>query len=150
MTSIEDSILIHAPAQRIYALASATERWPEILPHYRYVRVLSGNGSERTVQMAARRGAIPVSWTAEQRNDPATPAIYFRHVRGWTKGMDVVWRFAEGPNGTSVSIVHDFSFHFPIAARFLEKYVVCGYFVHGIAARTLRCMKRLAEEGRDG
>lgn len=150
MTSVENTIFIQAPAQRIYALASATERWPEILPHYRYVHVLSGNGRERTVEMAARRGAIPVSWTAEQRNDPATPAIYFRHVRGWTKGMDVVWRFEEAAGGTKVTIAHDLAFQFPIAARLLEKYVVCGYFVHGIAARTLRCMKRLAEDGHDG
>jgi hypothetical protein len=61
--------------------------------------------------------------------------------------MDVVWHFAEDDDGTTVSIVHDLSFRFPIAAPVLEKYVVCGYFVHGIATRTLRRMKQLAESG---
>jgi ribosome-associated toxin RatA of RatAB toxin-antitoxin module len=148
MTSITNSIRIDAPAKRIYELASATERWPEILPHYRYVRVLAQDGANRTVEMGARRGAIPVRWTAEQRNDPVLPAIYFRHVRGWTRGMDVVWHFAEDNGGTTVSIVHDLAFQFPIAADMVGKYVVCGYFVHGIATRTLRRMKELAE--RDG
>lgn len=147
MTSITNSIRIHAPAKRIYELASATERWPELLPHYRYVRVLAEDGMYRTVEMAARRGAIPVRWTAEQRNDPVLPAIYFRHVRGWTCGMDVVWHFVEDGDATTVSIVHDITFQFPIAAAALEKYVVCGYFVHGIATRTLSRMKQLAENG---
>lgn len=145
MTSITNSIRIHAPAKQIYDLASATERWPELLPHYRYVRVLSQDGAHRTVEMAARRGAIPVRWTAEQRNDPVLPAIYFRHVRGWTRGMDVAWHFVEDKDGTTVSIVHDLSFQFPIASEVLGKYVVCGYFVDAIATRTLRRMKELAE-----
>ena len=147
MTSITNSIRIQASAQRIYALASATERWPELLPHYRYVRVLSSDGAYRTVEMGARRGAIPVRWTAEQRNDPVLPAVYFRHIGGWTRGMDVVWHFAEDDGGTTVSIVHDLDFQFPVAAGMLERYVVCGYFVHGIATRTLNCMKTLAEGG---
>jgi hypothetical protein len=46
-----------------------------------------------------------------------------------------------------VSIEHDLDFQFPIAAGALEKYVVCGYFVHGIATRTLQRMKQLAETG---
>lgn len=145
MTSMTNSIRIHAPAKRIYELASATERWPELLPHYRYVHVLESEGAHRTVEMAARRGAIPVRWTAEQRNDPVLPAIYFRHVRGWTRGMDVVWHFEEDNDGTTVSIVHDVTFQFPIAAAALEKYVVCRYFIHGIAMRTLSRMKQLAE-----
>lgn len=149
MTSITNSIRISAPAQRIYEVASATERWPALLPHYRYVRLLSNEGSYRTVEMAARRGAIPVKWTAEQRNDPVLPAIYFRHIAGWTRGMDVVWHFVEDAEGTTVSIVHDLDFQFPVAAGVLERYVVCGYFVHGIATRTLNCMKAIAE-GRDG
>jgi len=31
---------MHAPADRIFALAADVERWPERLPHYRYVRRL--------------------------------------------------------------------------------------------------------------
>lgn len=145
MTHVETSVLIHAPAQRVYELASATERWPQILPHYRYVRLLSQNGDERTVEMAARRGVIPVRWTAVQRNDPATPAIYFRHIRGWTKDMNVVWRFQESASGTMVTIEHDLTFRFFIASEAIGKHVVGRFFIDGVAGRTLACMKRLAE-----
>ncbi|MGH7568687.1 MAG: SRPBCC family protein, partial [Gemmatimonadales bacterium] len=35
-----DRIRIHAPLERVFALAQDVERWPEILPHYRWVRFL--------------------------------------------------------------------------------------------------------------
>ncbi|MDQ3657189.1 MAG: hypothetical protein M3457_19215, partial [Chloroflexota bacterium] len=50
----------------IVALAVDTERWPEILPHYRWVTLLEGGGDHKRVEMAARRGRIPVKWRAVQ------------------------------------------------------------------------------------
>lgn len=141
---------VHAPAQTIYALASATERWPILLPHYRFVRVLECDGEARLVEMAARRGIIPVRWIAEQRNDPRTPAIYFRHITGWTKDMRVTWSFEQRGSQTVVSITHDLEFAFPFARAFLERYVVAQYFIDGVARRTLSCMKQLVEERQDG
>ena len=43
----------------IVALAADVERWPVILPHYRWVTLLDGGGDRKTVEMAARRGRIP-------------------------------------------------------------------------------------------
>lgn len=138
-------ITIDAPAAQIYELAHATERWAQLLPHYRYVHVLSDDGSTRTVEMAARRGIFPVRWTAVQRNDPREPAIFFRHTRGWTSGMNVVWQFDEREGSTDVTIVHDVTFQFPVAQKLIEKYVVTQFFIEGIARRTLARMKQLAE-----
>lgn len=145
MTSVRTAVHIDAPAQLIYRLASDTARWPDLLPHYRFVRVLEQHGDERTVEMGARRGAIPVRWTALQRNDPDTPAIYFKHVSGWTKDMEVAWRFTEDSGGTLVTIEHELDFRFFFARRWIEKYVVGRYFIDGVAGRTLACMKKVAE-----
>lgn len=146
MTSMVNEITIAAPAATIYRLASATERWPEILPHYRSVRVLARNGATRTVAMAAWRDLLPISWVAEQTDDPQTPAIRFRHVRGWTRGMDVVWRFAPVADGTRVRIEHVLDFQFPVARDWLGEHVVGGFFVDDVARKTLARMKLLAEE----
>lgn len=146
---MRNNIIIAAPAQRIYALAAATERWPQILPHYRYVRVLESHGARRTVEMGARRGRIPVRWRAEQINDPVRPHVGFRHVAGWTKGMEVQWLFEPVEGGTRVTIEHVLDFQFPIAARFIGKHVIGAFFVHSIANATLACIKSLAESGAD-
>ncbi|MDP9025636.1 MAG: SRPBCC family protein [Candidatus Eremiobacteraeota bacterium] len=147
MSSISTSATIYAPANHIFALARATERWPVLLPHYRFVRVISRNGDEKTIEMAARRGIFPVRWTAVQRDDASTPAIYFQHTAGWTKGMEVVWRFEERNGRTDVSIVHDIAFDFPIARAAIEKHLVGKFFIDGIASQTLARIKELAEDG---
>ena len=93
--------------ERIVALAADVERWPVILPHYRWVTLLDGGGDRKTVEMAARRGRIPVKWRAIQESierDDDPPIICFRHIGGVTKGMDVAWTFrlqtrrGHGPN----------------------------------------------------
>jgi len=141
-----NAIEMAATPAAIYALAHDTAAWPRILPHYRYVRVLERAGATLVVEMAARRGRIPVRWIARQENLPEIPEIRFTHVRGWTRGMDVVWRFEPlGPNRTRVVIEHELRFRFPIFAEWLGEHVVGDFFVHAVANRTLARMKARAE-----
>jgi ribosome-associated toxin RatA of RatAB toxin-antitoxin module len=139
------SIEIAADAATIFRFASTTEKWPEYLPHYRFVRILEERGPERVIEMAAWRGWIPVRWIAEQRNDATRPHIAFRHLRGWTRGMEVEWRFEPTPGGTRVEIEHRLEFLFPVAADWLGKHIVSDFFIDYVAERTLARMKVLAE-----
>lgn len=145
MTVTRNTVEIAAPPQTVYALGAATERWPQILPHYRYVRVLEEHGPTRVVAMGAWQDVFAIGWVAEQTNDPATPHIAFRHLRGWTRGMDVEWIFEPTADGTRVTIEHRLEFAFPIAGEWLGKHLVSDYFVHGVAAKTLARIKALAE-----
>jgi ribosome-associated toxin RatA of RatAB toxin-antitoxin module len=146
MTHTENSIVIAAPAATIYSFAAATERWPMYLPHYRYVHVLEQRGNTRVLEMGASRDGIPIQWVAEQTNDPVRPAITFRHIRGWTRGMEVEWRFEPLPGGlTRVTILHDLAFRFPIAADFFGEHIVGNFFVANVAGKTLARIKTLAE-----
>lgn len=146
MTHTENTIVIDAPAATIYHFAAATERWPMYLPHYRYVHVLEQRGNTRVVEMGASRSGIPIHWIAEQTNDPVRPSIVFRHIRGWTRGMAVEWRFEPLPGGaTRVTILHDLAFAFPIAADFIGERLIGEFFIEYIAGKTLARMKTLAE-----
>ncbi len=138
-------IAIAAPAATIFEFAAATERWADLLPHYRSVRVLSHHGASRTVAMRAWRGAIPISWVAEQTNDPLEPSIRFHHIAGPTRGMDVVWRFAPVVGGTLVTIEHRLDLRFPIGSRWLGQHLVGEFFIDHVAHKTLARMKVLAE-----
>ena len=96
-----DRRLVRAELDRVFACASDVERWPEWLPHYRWVRFLErgANGpGGGTVEMAAWRpfGPLrwPTWWVSEMRIDRAAPAVRYRHIRGITRGMDVEWAFA--------------------------------------------------------
>jgi ribosome-associated toxin RatA of RatAB toxin-antitoxin module len=141
----QNEILIHADPATIYQFASQVEYWPDILPHYRWVKLIASEGDYRLVEMAARRDFIPVKWTAEMKLFPDIPRITFRHVRGVTTGMEVEWRFTQMVDGTKVEILHDLELGWPVIGRFAANRVVGPLFVANIAGKTLRRIKELAE-----
>ena len=143
-------VWMRASVERIYLLAAEVERWPELLPHYRWVTVLEREGNRKLVEMAARRDWIPVSWQAVQELDAETPAIRFHHVRGITIGMDVEWRFepSTGPGGgagTLVSIHHALDLRWPLIGHLVAERIIGPQFVQHIAGKTLRRIKEIVE-----
>lgn len=138
-------IRIAAPVERIFRLAAEIERWPERLPHYRYVRALPDPRGERRFAMGARRGRIPVSWKAVQRPIPERSEIEFEHVGGMTRGMRVRWRLVPGADGVDVSIDHAFDLRWPLVGEFVARRIIGDQFIAPIAGRTLRRIKQLAE-----
>ena len=144
MTRSRSEITIAASPQTVYAFASATDRWPLFLPHYRSVRVLEDHGDHRIVRMAAWRDWIPIAWVAEQWNDPVRPHVAFRHIRGPTRGMEVEWLFTGRDGATHVVIEHRLAMPLPFAAGTVER-TVMSFFIENVAGKTLACMKALAE-----
>jgi len=138
-------VVMHAPWERIFPLAAQVERWPQILPHYRYVRPVADPDGERRFAMGARRGLIPVTWEAIQRPLPDERSIEFVHTGGVTKGMWVAWRFEPVAGGTNVSIEHRLELGWPIIGDFAARYVIGPQFIEAIAGRTLRRIRELAE-----
>ncbi|HEX7171515.1 MAG TPA: SRPBCC family protein [Candidatus Limnocylindria bacterium] len=138
---------VRAPYERIFRLAAEIERWPERLPHYRYVRPLPADTGTRHFAMGARRGPIPVAWAAVQRPLPEQRRIEFRHTGGVTRGMDVAWRFEPEGDGWEVSIEHDLQLGWPLIGAFAAERVIGPHFIDAIAGRTLRTIKGLAEAG---
>jgi uncharacterized membrane protein len=138
-------LVVRAPFERIFPLAADVERWPEILPHYRYVRPLRDPGGERRFAMGARRGPIPVRWEAIQRPLVDERRIEFVHTGGVTAGMRVAWRFAPVPGGTNVSIEHRLELRWPLVGELAARHVIGPQFIEAIAGRTLRRIRQLAE-----
>lgn len=136
-------IIIQAPRERIFAMVSPLERWPEHLPHYRYVRLLGKDGKRDIVAMSARRGKIPVSWVSAYWADPERMELHFEHLRKWTKGMVVTWTLTPTEAGTEVKIEHTMKFRVPWLAWFAEP--IIGSFIEAIAGRTLAVFKELIE-----
>ncbi len=141
-----NEIWIAAKPKKVFKLAEAVERWPEMLPHYRYVRLLARTGNVRTVQMAASRDGIPVRWTSLLLHLPRENRIRFRHIRGVTKGMEVEWRLEKTGGGTRVVIEHELRLRWPPVIRSVGELIIGRFFIHNIAGKTLRRIKQLAED----
>ncbi len=143
-----NTVVMKGALDNIVNLAVATERWPEILPHYRWVTILEGGGDHKTVEMAAKRDFIPVKWRARQdvERNGATPVIRFHHIGGVTKGMDVAWTFNPTPDGVEVTIDHDFTPPWPVVGGFVADRIIGPQFIEAIAGKTLGTIKGIVED----
>jgi ribosome-associated toxin RatA of RatAB toxin-antitoxin module len=139
-----NSISMHAPKMSIFETAANLELWPQILPHYRYIRYLERSPNRNIVVMAATRSGIPISWTSEQIIDRDRFEVRFHHLKALTKGMRVVWTFRDAPSGVIVEIKHDLAFRVNFLAPIADK-IIGDFFIHDIASKTLRCMKAFLE-----
>jgi ribosome-associated toxin RatA of RatAB toxin-antitoxin module len=149
-----DRVTVAAPRALVYAVAADVTRWPAILPHYRWVRLLEQGPQRAVVEMAAWRRfgpvAYPTWWVSEMRLEPETLTIRYRHVGGITRGMDVAWVVGGVDGAADVSIVHQWDGpRWPMIGRLAATLVIGPVFVHGIAARTLAGVKREAERACD-
>ena len=156
MTTVDERT-VQAPLARVFALAADVERWPALLPHYRYVRFLEhradGGG---IVEMSANRpfGLLnwPTWWRSSMRvrrpggTEPAS--IRFTHIGGVTRGMEVEWTFHDvpGSGATRVRLVHEWDGpNVPVVGAAAATLVIGPVFVHGIASRTLAGLAAEAE-----
>lgn len=150
-----NEIFIRAPLEACLAAASDVERWPEILPHYRWVTFQrkDGPGAGR-VEMAAWRkfGSLgyPVWWVSEMQTDRKAGIVRYHHVDGITTGMDVEWLFEETDAGTRVVIVHDWSGpRWPVIGGLAARRVIGPQFIHVVADRTLAGVRASVESAQE-
>jgi hypothetical protein len=147
-----DRLRVRGPIERVFEAAVDVERWPSLLEHYRWVRMLEQRkDSSCLVEMAAWRpfGVLkyPTWWVSEMRVDRQAPAVYYRHVRGTTTGMDVVWKLEGAGSDTDVTIVHEWPGpRWPLVGSAAATWIIGPIFVHGIASRTLAGLARHVEE----
>ena len=147
-----DRLRIHAPFPRVFAAASSVARWPEILPHYRWVRILNDGLVEMAAWRPFARGLLkyPAWWVSEMTIDRPAGEIRYRHVRGMTRGMQVVWRLVDDGAGSEgvvdVEIIHTWDGPaWPLIGSLAANLVIGPVFIHGIASRTLAGIKKATE-----
>ncbi len=142
------SIEIAARPALVFALARDVERWERLLPHYSRSRAVERRTDGGLVaDFVARRPLIgvlglglPVTWRSRTWSEPENRRLRFVHIAGATKGMDVTWRIDPTPEGSRVTIDHDFRPRVAPFAAFVDR-----VFTRPIAGRTLATFKALAE-----
>jgi ribosome-associated toxin RatA of RatAB toxin-antitoxin module len=154
MLQTRNSIRIQAPARLIYELAADVARWPIILAHYRFVDVLGGEKTQshewRRLRMGASQRHIPVTWTAIQRLFPDRKRIEYHHIKGATRGMDVVWQLVEAGDTVDVTIEHKLKSPLWFLRSPLTSHLVGKLFIMNIADKTLCGIKMEAERLANG
>lgn len=147
-----DEARCSAPPDVSFQVAADVEGWPEILPHYRWVRFQEKGGfADGVVEMAAWRPFGPVKyptwWVSEMEHDPEARTVCYRHVDGITRGMDVLWEVRDtGDGGSHLRIVHEWDGpEWPVIGRAAASLVIAPHFISHIAGRTLAGVRAEAE-----
>ena len=142
-----NSVLIKAPRDRIFEVTSDLKNWTPMLPHYRSIHFHDSTDDrlKNTVTMACWRGWIPISWKSIHEIKPDDFEVHFTHLRAFTKGMVVIWRYIDTPDGVEVSITHDLNFRVRWLAPIMEPLIGKG-FIEPVAQRTLATFKKILEE----
>jgi ribosome-associated toxin RatA of RatAB toxin-antitoxin module len=146
-----DRTSVRGTITRAFEIASEVERWPEFLPHYRWVRMLTKSGDSGLVEMAAWRpfGVLkyPTWWVSEMTVVPHEFKVLYKHVEGITTGMDVEWRLTEVDGTVDITISHEWAGpKWPLIGKLAAELVIGPVFVHAIAGRTLAGVKTQAEQ----
>ena len=146
-----DEHVAAAPPDVCFEVGADVERWPDILPHYRFVRFHRKDAfAAGRVEMSAFRDFGPLRWptwwVSEMTCDAAAPEVRYTHVGGITKGMDVIWSFHRQAGGTLIRIVHEWRGPaWPLIGGFAANRVIGPHFVSFIAGRTLAGVAAEAE-----
>ena len=139
------SLWIEAAPRDVYDLVSDLDSWKASLPHYRYVKILGWVEGATFAAMGAWRGPIPVSWVARQMVDPEALTIRFLHIRGVTRGMEVIWTFTPEGDGTRARVEHGLEFGVPLVGEWIATHIIARQFIEPIVRKTLGCFRTLAE-----
>jgi ribosome-associated toxin RatA of RatAB toxin-antitoxin module len=147
---IENTLVVRGDWPTVWELSHDIEKWPERLPHYRKVTIQSTSpgGQVKHAYMSCWRDFFPVSWHTIQRLEfspnPAAARILYNHVKGVTKGMEVIWKFEPLEDGVyRVTISHDWNPRWPLIGKLAAR-LISLHIVHNIADKTLKQVKLLA------
>lgn len=147
-----DETTCDADPDTCFQVAADVERWPDILPHYRWVRFHRKDGfAEGVVEMAAWRHfgplGYPTWWVSEMEHDAEARVVRYRHIDGVTRGMDVVWEVSPREDGRSfLRIVHEWDGPaWPLIRGIAANAVIGPHFISHIAGRTLAGVAAEAE-----
>jgi len=143
----ENSIVIHAPLEKVFQTTANLLLWPSVLPHYRWVRVLKTGDEGLIVKMAARRGWLPIQWTSRFKADGVAHELHFQHLKAPTRGMHVKWTYTPAPEGVLVRISHEMNRTSALGHWFANR-VLGKMFISPVATLTLTRFKQHLEQNR--
>jgi hypothetical protein len=120
-------------------------RWPERLPHYRYVRFEGKDpGGRDLVAMSARRSGLRFPGSAPMKPTRSNMNFASNTFANGLRGMRVVWTLTPTRDGTRVEIVHDLKFRIR-PSHGSRSQSSADFFIDNIASKTLKTFKQLLE-----
>ncbi len=133
MPTVETSVHVQAPLERVYAIAKDNSRFPEFMKDVKSLTVVEQEGGRVVSDWV---GVVPqflikVRWRQEDLWDDEARTCAFRQLSGDYDKMEGEWRFREEDGGTRFESFVDYEYNVPTLGPLVKK------VIHGIVVKNL-------------
>ncbi|MBU1487469.1 SRPBCC family protein [bacterium] len=154
MVKVENTVVVNAPQEKVFFVASDFESWPEFMPSYKEVKITRRTEDKMIIERMGEVRGKPVFWKSEVILEPPK-MIKARQVEGPIPDMDIEWLFEEVEGGTKIILVHSFEHKkvpligakIPLIGGMIGR-LIAAKIVRRMAQETLEAIKRRIEDGK--
>jgi ribosome-associated toxin RatA of RatAB toxin-antitoxin module len=119
MPYVESTIVIDAPAQRVYELAKDQEHFPQFMPDVETVTIVERRPDGVISRWKTLVEEAPIEWTEDDRFDDTGLRIDYKLIEGDLDKFEGAWTFEARDDGTHVVLGVDFDFGVPTLAELI-------------------------------
>jgi uncharacterized membrane protein len=136
MPTVETTVWIDAPLERVYAIAKDSERYPEYMKEVLSVTPVE---RDRARLVADWVGVIPtfglkVRWRQEDVWDDVNHTSHFRQLSGDYDRLEGDWKFRDENGGTRFDQRLDYEYNVPTLGPLVKK------VIHSIVVKNLEAI----------
>ena len=143
MIHLEHSVVIKSTIDKVYAIAEKIENFPEFMPHVKTSKIIKRQGNKREVEMTSVVNGIKSHWISASTTEK-NKKITYKQVKGVCKVMGGEWLFNEVPEGTKITLIHNFDVGLSFIGKLLGRIIVKRW-VDKYTRLTLGLIKAKAE-----
>ncbi len=125
MPTVETTVWINAPLEKVYAIAKDSERYPEFMKEVQSLTVVEREAGRVVSDWV---GVVPtfglkVRWRQEELWDDAAHASAFRQLSGDYDKLEGTWKFREENGGTRFDQFVDYEYNVPTLGPLVKKVI---------------------------
>jgi uncharacterized membrane protein len=133
MPTVETTVWISAPLDRVYAIAKDSRSFPEFMKDVQSVTPVESDGNRFVSDWV---GIVPqfmlkIRWRQEDVWDDATHTCRFRQLKGDYDKLEGTWTFREENGGTRFDTFVDYEYNVPTLGPLVKK------VIHSIVVKNL-------------
>lgn len=125
MPTVETSIWINAPLEKVYAIAKQSEAYPEYMKDVESVHVVSREQGRVVADWVGivSQFRLKVRWQQEEVWDDATTSSRFKQLKGDYDRLEGTWSFKEQNGGTQFSQFVDYEYNVPTLGALVKRVI---------------------------
>jgi ribosome-associated toxin RatA of RatAB toxin-antitoxin module len=125
MPTVETSIWINAPIDKVFTIAKDSESYPEFMKAVESIKIVERDGGRVVADWVGliTQFNLKVRWTQEEIWNDAETKSTFRQLKGDYDKMEGEWVFMEENGGTRFNQFLDYEYNVPTLGALVKKLV---------------------------